>query len=384
MTCFPCLFGRRVESAVKTSDVSEEFSACQNVKLYTYKELSAATDDFSPVNKIGEGGFGSVYKGKLKHGKVAAIKVLSSESQQGVREFLTEIKVISEVQHENLVKLYGCCVEGGRRILVYNYLENNSLAQTLLGSGNCGIEFSWKPRTRICIGIARGLAFLHEEVRPHIVHRDIKASNILLDKDLTPKIADFGLARLMPPNATHVSTRVAGTLGYLAPEYAVRGQLTRKADIYSFGVLLVEIVSGRCNTNNRLPNGERYLLERTWEHYQKNELVALIDDTLEGKYDVEEACKFLKVGLLCTQDAPKLRPSMSTVVKMLTGVVSIDEMKITAPGLISDLSELVVRNPRDPKTVFTDSSDSMNNSTFSSGASTSATLTFTAVYERSI
>ncbi|XP_057550532.1 cold-responsive protein kinase 1-like [Amaranthus tricolor] len=122
----------------------------------------------------------------------------------------------------------------------------------------------------------------------------------------------------------------------------------------------------------------------TWEHYQKNELVALIDDTLEGKYDVEEACKFLKVGLLCTQDAPKLRPSMSTVVKMLTGVVSIDEMKITAPGLISDLSELVVRNPRDPKTVFTDSSDSMNNSTFSSGASTSATLTFTAVYERSI
>lgn len=123
---------------------------------------------------------------------------------------------------------------------------------------------------------------------------------------------------------------------------------------------------------------------QTWEHYQKNELVALIDDTLEGKYDVEEACKFLKVGLLCTQDAPKLRPSMSTVVKMLTGVVSIDEMKITAPGLISDLSELVVRNPRDPKTVFTDSSDSMNNSTFSSGASTSATLTFTAVYERSI
>uniref|UniRef100_A0A7C9AHE2 Protein kinase domain-containing protein n=1 Tax=Opuntia streptacantha TaxID=393608 RepID=A0A7C9AHE2_OPUST len=393
MHCFPFLFGKRAESAVTTSDLDEESAAIQNVKLYTYKELRAATDDFCPTNKIGEGGFGSVYKGKLKRGKIAAIKVLSAESQQGVNEFLTEIKVISDIQHENLVKLLGCCVEGPHRILVYNCMENNSLAQTLLGSGRCNIEFNWQIRSRICIGIARGLAFLHEEVRPHIVHRDIKASNILLDKDLTPKISDFGLAKLIPANVTHVSTRVAGTLGYLAPEYAIRGQLTRRADVYSFGVLLVEIVSGRNNTNKRLPIGERYLLERTWEYYQRGELVALVDQSLDRDCDVDEACKFLKIGLLCTQDAPKLRPVMSTVVKMLTGEISIDETKITAPGLISDLSDLKVRGSQDDKpnaeTASFDpntfsSTDSVKNSTFSSRESTGATFNFIPVYERSV
>lgn len=218
--------------------------------------------------KLGKVALGLCIGGSL-NGKIAAIKLLSAESQQGVDEFLAEIKAISEIQHENLVELYGCCGEGQHRVLVYNYMENNSLAQTLLGSQKSSIEFSWSMRLRICIGVARGLAFLHEEVHPHIVHRDIKASNILLDKDLTPKIADFGLAKLMPPNVTHVSTRVAGTLGYLAPEYAIRGQLTRRADVYSFGVLLAEIVCGRCNRNMRLPTGERHLLERIWEHYER-------------------------------------------------------------------------------------------------------------------
>ncbi|KAJ9672909.1 hypothetical protein PVL29_026245 [Vitis rotundifolia] len=265
MTWFSC-FGRRATSpAGGTDEVDEEVSGIHNVRLYTYKELKNATDDFSPANKIGEGGFGSVYKAKLKDGTIAAIKVLSAESKQGVREFLTEINVISNIEHEYLVKLYGCCVEANHRILVYNFLENNSLAQTLLGGGSSSMQFSWRTRSRICIGVARGLAFLHEEVRPYIVHRDIKASNILLDRNLNPKIADFGLAKLIPSNMTHVSTRVAGTIGYLAPEYAIRGQLTRKADIYSFGVLLVEIVCGRCNTNTRLPIGEQYLLERVME-----------------------------------------------------------------------------------------------------------------------
>ncbi|XP_042949937.1 cold-responsive protein kinase 1 isoform X3 [Carya illinoinensis] len=267
MTCFHFSFSSRKRGPKCTQgtfDVDDDVSGIHNVKLYPYKELRAATADFSQTNKIGEGGFGSVYKGRLKDGKIAAIKVLSAESKQGVKEFLTEINVISEIEHENLVKLYGCCVEENHRILVYNYLENNSLAQTLIVSGGSqsNMYFKWRTRTKICIGIARGLAFLHEEVRPHIIHRDIKASNILLDKDLTPKISDFGLAKLIPPNMTHVSTRVAGTIGYLAPEYAIKGQLTRKADIYSFGVLLLEIVSGRCNTNTRLPFEEQYLLER--------------------------------------------------------------------------------------------------------------------------
>ncbi|RDX81253.1 Cold-responsive protein kinase 1, partial [Mucuna pruriens] len=394
MTCFPFLFGKKVRFVAKHDpDIDEELSGIQNVRIYTYKDLKVATDNFSPANKIGQGGFGSVYKGLLKDGKVAAIKVLSAESSQGVKEFMTEINVISEIEHENLVKLYGCCVEGSQRILVYNYLENNSLAQTLLGSGHSNIYFDWKARSRICIGVARGLAYLHEEVRPHIVHRDIKASNILLDENLTPMISDFGLAKLIPSYMTHVSTRVAGTIGYLAPEYAIRGQLTRKADIYSFGVLLVEIVSGRCHTNTRLPMGEQYLLETTWEHYQQRELVGLVDISLNGHFDAEEACKFLKIGLLCTQNTSKLRPSMSSVVKMLTGEMDVDESRITKPGLISDFMDLKIREEKggsgdidDPKASSSSynassASDSQGN-TMSYAAS--STTTFTVKYDQSL
>ncbi|XP_059444588.1 cold-responsive protein kinase 1 isoform X2 [Corylus avellana] len=389
MTCFPFLFSRKGKLKTNGGFDVDNVSSIDNVKLYTYKELKVATEEFSEANKIGEGGFGSVYKGRLKDGKIAAIKVLSAESKQGVREFLTEINVISEIEHENLVKLYGCCVEENHRILVYNYLENNSLAQTLIGGSQSNIYFNWRTRLKICIGIARGLAYLHEEVRPHIVHRDIKASNILLDKDLTPKISDFGLAKLIPPNMTHVSTRVAGTIGYLAPEYAIRGQLTRKADVYSFGVLLMEIVSGRCNTNTRLPIEEQYLLERTWGLYERRELVGLVDTALNGDFDAEQACNFLKIGLLCTQDSPKLRPSMSTVVKMLTGEMNVND-KITKPGLISDFMDLKVRSneknkPETTNTSFNVSSglDNLDNSILSS-ATTAATMTFTALYDRSI
>lgn len=394
MTCFSFLFSKRGHSSRrKTFEADDEVPGIHNVGIYTYKELGHATNDFSPANKIGEGGFGSVYKGKLKDGRIAAIKVLSAESRQGVKEFLTEIRVISDIMHENLVKLYGCCVEGNHRILVYNYLENNSLAQTLLGEGHSTIQFSWRTRSRICVGVARGLAFLHEEVRPYIVHRDIKASNILLDRDLTPKISDFGLAKLIPSNMTHVSTRVAGTIGYLAPEYAIRGQLTKKADVYSFGVLLVEIVSGRCNTNTRLPIEEQYLLERTWDLYERGELVALVDTSLNGDFDPEEACQFLKIGLLCTQDSPKLRPSMSTVVKMLTGQREVDDIKITKPGLISDFMDLKVRgstaNSRPDQrimsysTLLSSSSEVLDDSTMSS-QTTSGTTIFTTVCDQSI
>lgn len=389
MTCFSFLCGRKLDtSPQQLDDVDNELSSVQNVILYTYNALRTATNDFSPVNKIGEGGFGSVYKGKLKNGKMAAIKVLSAESRQGVQEFLTEVKVISETEHENLVKLYGCCVEGKHRILVYNYLENNSLAQTLLARKSNSL-FSWRIRAKLCLGIAKGLAYLHEEVRPHIVHRDIKASNILLDQDLIPKISDFGLAKLIPPNMTHVSTKVAGTIGYLAPEYAIRGQLTRKADIYSFGVLLIEIVSGRSNTNTRLPPEEQYILERTWQLYERGELVLLVDTSLGGAFDGEQACRILKIGLLCTQDTPKLRPSMSTVVKMLTGEVDVDDSKITKPGLISDFMDLKVRHAPKPmhdgnsKSDYTSSgSENIDNTTVTLGSSSVATMTFTSVLDR--
>ncbi|XP_039115268.1 LOW QUALITY PROTEIN: cold-responsive protein kinase 1-like [Dioscorea cayenensis subsp. rotundata] len=383
MTCFCHIFkrGKKRRNQFVQGDEVADISGIENTRIYTYNELSIATEDFSPRNKIGEGGFGSVYMGKLADGNKVAIKVLSSESRQGVKEFLTELTVISSIVHDNLVKLYGCCVEANNRILVYGYLENNSLAQTLLGKNASNIQFSWKTRAKISIGVARGLAFLHEEAEPHIVHRDIKASNILLDKDLTPKISDFGLAKLVPANVTHVSTRVAGTMGYLAPEYAVRGQVTWKSDVYSFGVLLLEIVSGRCNTNTRLPFAERFLLDRVWSLYEVCELREIVDMSITDDMEIEEACKFLKVGLLCTQDVSNLRPTMSTVVHMLTGEKDVDIQKITKPGLISDLMNF--RNPK--KTDETNTSSSSEMATFpamSSETTTYISFTFTAISER--
>ncbi|KAL0320620.1 UNVERIFIED_CONTAM: Cold-responsive protein kinase [Sesamum radiatum] len=312
-----------------------------------------------------------------------AIKVLSAQSEQGVREFLSEIVTISGLEHENLVKLYGCCTEGDQRILVYGYLENNSLARTLLGGRNSNLQFSWKIRTRICIGVACGLAFLHEEVKPHIVHRDIKASNILLDKDFTPKISDFGLAKLFPETITHVSTRVAGTFGYLAPEYAIRGKLTRKADIYSFGVLLLEIMSGRPNKNKRLPAEEQNLLEMAWTLYEKGKLVQLVDTVLDGDFDTDVASRYLKVGLLCTQELPKNRPSMSTVAKMLKGEAGVDEWTISRPGLLTDIMTRKSSSSA-PHASSSVTSGTQDKSSASESTNMShATMTFSSIYDRS-
>ncbi|KAL1147409.1 hypothetical protein V6Z11_A10G053500, partial [Gossypium hirsutum] len=226
---------------------------------FSYAELRAATDDFSPSNKLGEGGYGAVYKGTLSDERVVAVKQLSVASQQGKSQFIAEVATISAVQHRNLVKLHGCCIEGKRHLLVYEYLENKSLDQALFGRSD--LRLDWPTRYNICLATARGLAYLHEESRPRIVHRDVKPSNILLDAELRPKISDFGLAKLYDDEKTHISTRVAGTIGYLAPEYAMRGHLTEKADIFGFGIVALEILSGRPNSDNSLEDDKIYLLE---------------------------------------------------------------------------------------------------------------------------
>ncbi|EOX92939.1 Leucine-rich repeat transmembrane protein kinase isoform 3 [Theobroma cacao] len=230
--------------------------------IFSLRQIKAATKNFNAENKIGEGGFGCVYRGLLSDGTVIAVKQLSSKSKQGNREFVNEIGMISALQHPNLVKLYGCCVEGNQLLLVYEYMENNCLSRALFGKdATHKLKLDWPTRQKICLGIARGLAYLHEESRIKIVHRDIKTSNVLLDKNLNAKISDFGLAKLNEDDKTHISTRIAGTIGYMAPEYAMRGYLTNKADIYSFGVVALEIVSGKSNTNYRPNEDFVYLLD---------------------------------------------------------------------------------------------------------------------------
>ncbi|GLU14102.1 hypothetical protein SLE2022_306910 [Rubroshorea leprosula] len=299
---------------------------------FSYAELRAATDNFSPSNKLGEGGFGLVYKGKLSDGRVVAVKQLSVASHQGKSQFVTEIATISAVQHRNLVKLYGCCFEGKRHLLVYEYLENKSLDQALFE--NKALHLDWPTRFSICLATARGLAYLHEESWPRIVHRDVKASNILLDAELCPKISDFGLAKLYDDKKTHISTRVAGTIGYLAPEYAMRGHLTEKADVFGFGVVALEIVSGRPNSDNSQNKDKIYLLEWAWTLHESNQSLGLVDPTLV-KCDENEALRMIRVGLLCTQASPMMRPPMSRVVAMLAGDIEVSPVA-SKPSYLTD------------------------------------------------
>ncbi|CAN4105674.1 unnamed protein product [Withania somnifera] len=286
---------------------------------FTLKQIKAATNNFDASNKIGEGGFGAVYKGQLSDGTSVAVKQLSRQSKQGDREFLNEIGMISCLQHPNLVKLHGCCIEGTELLLVYEYLENNSLARILFNSEKSQMILDWPTRFKICVGIAKGLAFLHEESSVRIVHRDIKATNVLLDRDLNPKISDFGLARLTEDDNTHISTRVAGTIGYMAPEYALWGYLTYKADVYSYGIVLLETVSGK-NNNNYMPS-DNFICLLDWACHllQNGKLEELIDDKLGSQFSKEEAERIVKVALLCTSATPTLRPMMSEAVRMLEG-----------------------------------------------------------------
>ncbi|KAL4627266.1 hypothetical protein ACB092_05G155900 [Castanea dentata] len=302
---------------------------------FTLKQIKAATNDFDSANKIGEGGFGPVYKGQLPDGTVIAVKQLSSKSKQGNREFLNEIGMISCLQHPNLVKLHGCCIEGEQLLLVYEYMENNNLARALFGPEINQLKLDWPTRLKICIGIARGLAFLHEESRIKIVHRDIKATNVLLDGDLNPKISDFGLAKLDEEEKTHISTRVAGTIGYMAPEYALWGYLTYKADVYSFGVVALEVLSGKSN-NNYMPSDNCVcLLDQACHLQQTGNLMKLIDESLGSEVNVKEAEILVKVALLCTNASASLRPTMSEVVSMLEGRMTVPDM-IPEPSTYSD------------------------------------------------
>ncbi|XP_028080363.1 probable leucine-rich repeat receptor-like serine/threonine-protein kinase At3g14840 isoform X6 [Camellia sinensis] len=328
-------FWRRGHSKSITSREQELRGLDLQTGLFTFRQIKVATNNFDDNNKIGEGGFGSVYKGILLDGTIIAVKQLSSKSTQGNREFVNEIGMISGLQHPNLVRLYGCCIEGNQLLLVYEYMENNSLARALFGPKEWQLNLGWPTRLRICIGIARGLASLHEESRLKIVHRDIKATNVLLDGDLNPKISDFGLAKLTEDDNTHISTRVAGTIGYMAPEYALWGYLSNKADVYSFGIVALEIAAGKDNMKFRTSDKYVCLLDWALVLQQKGRLMELVDPKLGPDFDKEEAIKMIKIALLCTNPSPAHRPAMSAIVSMLEGHLDIQDL-VMDPSIYGD------------------------------------------------
>ncbi|XP_031285235.1 probable LRR receptor-like serine/threonine-protein kinase At1g56140 [Pistacia vera] len=297
-----------------------------DVRPYTfsYAELKTATEDFSSANKLGQGGYGPVYKETLSDGRVIAVKQLSIASDHGNNQFATEIATISVVQHRNLVKLHGCCYEGEQRMLVYEYLENGSLDKALFARKE-SLVLDWSTRYDICLGVARGLAYLHEESRLRIIHRDVKTSNILLDGNLIPKISDFGLAKLFEDEKTHISTHVAGTFGYLAPEYVIRGHLTEKIDVFAFGIMILEVVSGRPNWDSSLEEGKKYLLGWAWHLHKNNCQLELVDSKLSELCE-KEVKDLIGVALLCTQTLPSSRPLMSRVIAMLCGDMEVSRV----------------------------------------------------------
>ncbi|PIN04119.1 Serine/threonine protein kinase [Handroanthus impetiginosus] len=295
------------------------------ISYFDFQTLKKATKNFHQNNLLGRGGFGPVYFGKLDDGRLVAVKKLAAEkSQQGESEFLSEVKMITSIQHKNLVRLLGCCSDRSQRLLVYEYMKNRSLDHIIYGKSD--VCLNWGTRFQIILGIARGLQYLHEDSHLRIVHRDIKASNILLDDKFQPRIGDFGLARFFPEDQAYLSTAFAGTLGYTAPEYAIRGELSEKADIYSFGVLVLEIISCRKNTDLTLPSEMQYLPEYAWKLYERSRLIDLIDPRIREDLFVEkDVLQTTHVAFLCLQPHAHQRPPMSKIVAMLTCKVELDE-----------------------------------------------------------
>lgn len=280
--------------------------------FFELRILQVATNFFSDMNLLGHGGFGPVFKGLMPNGQEVAVKKLSAYSRQGVKEFTNEVKLLLKIQHKNLVTLFGCCIEGSEKMLVYEYLPNKSLDYFLFKKDKSAV-LTWPTRYRIITGIARGLLYLHEEAPERIIHRDIKASNILLDDHLNPKISDFGLARLFPGEDTHLDTlKISGTYGYMAPEYAMHGYLSVKSDVFSFGVLMLEIVSGRKNFVDHLGAEKADLLTYTWKLFQEGKSLELVDGGL-AKCNPDEAAMCIQLGLLCCQATVAERPTMSYV-----------------------------------------------------------------------
>uniref|UniRef100_A0A7N2R5L6 Cysteine-rich receptor-like protein kinase 10 n=1 Tax=Quercus lobata TaxID=97700 RepID=A0A7N2R5L6_QUELO len=325
-------FFRRRRARMKSNDINEEnpqksdgllnYHAASEITTveslqFDFGTIEVATNKFSDDNKIGEGGFGKVYKGVLPEGKEVAVKRFSMKSLQGLEEFKNEVILIAKLQHKNLVRLLGCGIEGEEKLLVYEFMPNKSLDNFIFDSKRRS-QLDWKTYYNIICGIARGLLYLHEDSRLKIIHRDLKPSNVLLDHNMVAKISDFGMARIVSENQNIANTkRVAGTYGYMAPEYAMEGIFSIKSDVFSFGVILLEIISGKRSSGFYLTEHSQTLLAYAWRLWNEDKAIEFVDNFLMESGSTSEIVKCIHIGLLCVEENPQDRPTMSTVVVML-------------------------------------------------------------------
>ncbi|XP_024388049.1 probable L-type lectin-domain containing receptor kinase S.7 [Physcomitrium patens] len=315
-------------------------------RIFTYRELSQATKQFSADELLGRGAFGSVFKGTLSDGSIVAVKQIAHDSNQGEREFLAEVSIISRIRHRNLVQLQGWCHEKGNLLLVYDYMPNGSLDKLLDGTNTNAKFAGWDMRHSVLRGVACALSYLHEECQQCVLHRDVKPSNVLLDENFNPHLADFGLARLIHHTTDNVQTTIiAGTRGYLAPELSQVGKASTKSDVFSFGVLALEVATGRKALDKNLPENQNVsLVDQVWRAHEQHTLLSIVDPKLDGSHDPEKMTTLLQMGLFCCHPDPEARPPMSFIRQWF-----IQEVPLPALPPVKPRVNYVLTPPSPPK-----------------------------------
>ncbi|KAL4631927.1 hypothetical protein ACB092_04G014500 [Castanea dentata] len=335
LVAFSWLMKKRIKKGDKMASVDfslegnelKDSSRHPDLLIFDLSCIVAATDNFSLANKLGQGGFGSVFKGQLSNGQLIAVKRLCKNSTQGIEEFKNEVMLIAKLQHRNLVKLFGCCIQEEEKMLIYEYMPNKSLDSFIFDQTRSSL-LNWRKRFEIILEIARGILYLHQDSRLRIIHRDLKTSNILLDTELNPKISDFGIARISKGDQIQdKTTRIVGTYGYMSPEYVIFGKFSTKSDVFSFGVILLEIISGKRNNNSYQNHPSQTLIGHVWELWREDKALDIVDSSINETFVSHEVLRCIQIGLLCVQENAIDRPTMLAIFLMLSSETTLPSPK---------------------------------------------------------